>query len=1298
MLHRWILSAKSRSPIACLTNVAFSTEIYLVKITVIEIPDPPPPPPPGEVATPYNISNTPLEQTAAVPANVMIVMDTSGSMDWHLVTDGEDLDGGLRISNEDIANRSVRAESFVYLWDLPSNTYSPSSGFGRIAPTEEALDDEPRTKGNNYGVWRVRTHKYNSIYYNPEIMYTPWVGQDELNNDFGDADPENVRLNPVEVGDTIDLTALHSYTATSVPQWRVSGGTTNVAVDDVYLPFYYLTVAPEPLAWDATKTLVEIRSGAGPLSGGLFPGSLSREDCRVGDNDPLTCTYEQELQNFANWFQYYRSREFVVKNSIGSVVSEVQDIRVGYETVDNTTSEPIRPMNDLYSEGNKKLFLDNVYEVDSFGGTPLRQMLGRTGSILGCEIGSDCPALPPPDGICQQNFALIFSDGYWNGGTGITGNPDDDGPGPFDGGRYADDVSATLADVAMHYYETDMFTGVEDGVPVGTRDILGAPDGTFADETDLMHQHMKTFAISFGASGSVEDDDIPVNPTTPFTWPDPFSGAFAKIDDLRHAALNGRGSYINASNPEELQAAFEAAFLEFTQAASSSSAAAFNSTSLRDGTLLYRGFYDLRDNTGELTATAVDVHGDLADTPTWRASEQLNPGNKAPDDRVIVTFDPFTWDGTPFRFADLTATQQVTLSSTAVDFIRGDRSNELPDGAARYRERPLVDGLLGDIVNSSPVYVGRPRAINRDQAPYPTTDLYSDYVDANKDRTPVLYVGANDGMMHGFLATTGEELFGYVPNKIIDSSKGYHNDLSDVISPFYLHQYFVDLTPRFNDAYVKPEKGVSTKSWNSVLIGGLGGGGKGFFALNVNDPDTAFADEGSASDIVMWEFTDEDDTYPVDSAGTPLGGADGAITDPLGRPVKDLGYALSLPTLTMSNATDADGEKKWIALFGNGPNSTSGIAKLFGLFVDDGLDGWSAGDFLKLDTGFGVPIPPAQKAGYPNGLGTITAVDVDLNGTVDRAYGGDMLGNLFRFNLEDSDPDNWTVTRLFTASYNDGVTDVLQPIQARPLVVKHPEKPGFLIIFGTGSFFAKEDSGNTDVQSIYGIWDRGVSSPPTALAGSKTTRLVEQVITNVVDDSVTPSVTRRIHSNNPVNYQVEGASPGTYGWYIDLDMPRATTTISGAANDDTSGLAPPDPQFPGEKAIRRMLFRNGSVITTTILPANSEASCFGVRPGSIVLFDVLDGGNATGALIDFNNDGVIDSGDLVTVDGVEYAGGLLFERGDLDGSLVDISQLGGEGDTDFLFVSGGNDTVSYLIEDVNDSRTGRLSWWELESD
>ena len=618
-----------------------------------------------------------------------------------------------------------------------------------------------------------------------------------------DADWLNgIRLDPVDPDNTFPLLATHTYRSSDVPEWDSNGGTENLTID-VYIPRYYTTTATAPLQAHDPHTLVEIRPTTAPFTRGA-----DRTDCdAVGDD--RVCSYEQEIQNFANYMQYYRNREFVAKAGMGSVIEQVTDMRIGLETISATTSANVSLMNELSNEGNKRALLDTLYSVDSFGGTPLRQLLKRGGDILGCKTGSDCPALPEPEGACQQNFALLFTDGYWTSGTGVTNNADADDAGSiFDGGIYADSVGATLADTAMAYYKEDMFTAVSDEVPVSTRDFAGMPETHAFQDEEFMHQHMKTFAIAFGVQGSPDLDYDAIRAMPPETnaltaglaggelWPDPFDDAIFKIDDVFHAAMNGRGEYYEAGNPQELQAAIEAAFLEFSQASSSASAVAFNSTSLRNGTLLYRGFYDLRDRTGELRAQQLNP----VDGSVFPIDDPANPGWEAADklddvvnftSRAIITYDPSVRDGVLFDFPNLQPEQQGVLDEDQVNYLRGDRTDEVgmpPPGDSDLRKRADQGGLLGPIVNSAPVFVGAPVAINRDQAPYPTNDLYSDFKSSAENREPVVYVGANDGMLHGFHAETGVELLGYVPNMIIDASQQFSNKTERV--------YFAVLLPQ----------------------------------------------------------------------------------------------------------------------------------------------------------------------------------------------------------------------------------------------------------------------------------------------------------------------------------------------------------------------------------------------------------------------------------------------------------------------------------------------------------------------
>ena len=219
----------------------------------------------------------------------------------------------------------------------------------------------------------------------------------------------------------------------------------------------------------------------------------------------------------------------------------------------------------------------------------------------------------------------------------------------------------------------------------------------------------------------------------------------------------------------------------------------------------------------------------------------------------------------------------------------------------------------------------------------------------------------------------------------------------------------------------------------------------------------------------------------------------------------------------------------------------------------------------------------------------------------------------------------------------------------------------------------------------------------TANDDAKETRLVEQTITNVVDESQPLFARLRAVSANTVEYTPDGASGenGVYGWFIDLDPPRATTTLSGAANPDTSGQAPPAPQFPGERAVRRFVPRGDSLLVTTVIPRDANA-CLRAPPGAVFPIDLLTGGNPKRPILDLNNDGRVDDNDLVTVGGIAASAGFLLDTNMLDGTVVDPSVLLGTGEADFLFLSGGSDQQTIRIAGPEDPKTGRLSWRELD--
>ena len=301
---------------------------------------------------------------------------------------------------------------------------------------------------------------------------------------------------------------------------------------------------------------------------------------------------------------------------------------------------------------------------------------------------------------------------------------------------------------------------------------------------------------------------------------------------------------------------------------------------------------------------------------------------------------------------------------------------------------------------------------------------------------------------------------------------------------------------------------------------------------------------------------------------------------------------------------------------------------------------------------------------------------------MDFGYAGDLRGNMFRFDMTDPDPDNWTSTRIFRATYSDGTP---QPITTQPIVTLNTQADGVVVLFGTGSYFTTEDGTSTDIQTLYGIWDRIAASPFAAEANPPTASgnralLVEQEIINLFDPTL--GALRSLTSNDVV-YEVAGSR----GWYIDFDPVRPVTDVNGGPSTDEAGNAPPLVQFPGERAVRNLDLRGGFLFANTVIPRDN-LSC-DVSPGGFGLaLNPLTGGvggaNADTAF-DVNNDGNFDTGDLV---GGNVVSGLRFD----DAVPTDSTFIGNK-----RFTQLSDRTLD--IRDTNTgfgSRTGRLSWRELE--
>lgn len=457
-------------------------------------------------------------------------------------------------------------------------------------------------------------------------------------------------------------------------------------------------------------------------------------------------------------------------------------------------------------------------------------------------------------------------------------------------------------------------------------------------------------------------------------------------------------NYFPATSANKMQSAVDKAFEEMakqSQVGSGISLAA-NSTQLNEGTRSFQAQFASGSWAGDLLAFSVDENtGKLSTAPLWRAAEKLPVWSE----RKIFFHHPTGISGEHHiafnNFSTLTDAQKTALGNADVmNYIRGDVSKERRNGGG-FRNRAA---LLGDIVHSQPVYVGAPDPLLYRRAAFTGAGAYAAFAKSKADRKGVVYVGANDGMLHGFDANTGVELYAFIPNRVI------LNGLKDLSNPAYDHRYFVDGELTVADVYLG-----STKGWRTVLVGTLGRGGPGLFALDVTDP---------ANISLLWE------KGPADIP---------ALGRNLGKPV-------------IAQVADA----QWRVILGNGPDSTARKPQL--VMVNIGTGAVSV-----IDTG---------EAGGNNGLSAVFTWDASNNGFIDTVYAGDLLGNLWRFKLAGTGSS----AKLFTAL---GPDNKPQPITSAPLVGLQPGTQKTWVFFGTGRFLTRDDLQVKDIQTWYGMMDEG---------------------------------------------------------------------------------------------------------------------------------------------------------------------------------------------------------------------------------
>lgn len=708
------------------------------------------------------LSDTPmLSRIYPPPANIMFVLDDSGSMNYEILVKGE-YEGTFPNPDKLPLELDNDPHGYGYLFDdLGDNVYSYSAKPDWYAGPE----------GRKY--WKLQWFKTNKMYYNPNITYQPWpiVGGTALSN----ADPDRPRSHPVNDSNySLDLSG------------------TSFTIDGINIPHshYFVFSAkkakPYLVSLDASSSSIKYYEVT--VSGKGLAEKVT--ELNIDSNPPVDVKSERrfsaENQNFANWFTYFRRREFVAKNAIGNLVKDLSEVRIGIYGINQKIVVALEPVN--VTRGNSiadhsNMIMEKLYSYRSEGGTPLKKGLNTVGAFYKSNTGRIAGASGPKPydeaeqgAACQQSFSILLTDGYYSDfdftPSGI-GNADGDNGPP-----YADSSSDTLADISMFYYENDL-NSLADRFPTNRNDKAA-------------HQHVVTCAIAFGVSGTLDPDDYNSDFRHKKTnqiiqWPAiPDKYRAEAIDDLWHATVNGRGTFLNANSPQELSESLNNLKNAIKDhIAGSASSVVVNGDSLygRIGTAtyVYRSIYSYKDGewTGDIEAFRVDskTGNVLSKTPSWSAAQRLK--NKDWNQRLIATFNEI--EGKPFRHENLNEKQLNAIGAEPEKKVLYLRGAETPP----FRPRSLK---LGDIVNSAPVFL-------------------------TEGAEGIIYCGANDGMLHAFDASTGEELFAYVPNLVFDH-------LKRLTDPAYRHQFYVNLTPT-----VKRDIGIlGTKDFNSLLVGGLGQG------------------------------------------------------------------------------------------------------------------------------------------------------------------------------------------------------------------------------------------------------------------------------------------------------------------------------------------------------------------------------------------------------------------------------------------------------------------------------------------
>jgi type IV pilus assembly protein PilY1 len=930
--------------------------------------------------------------------------------------------------------------------------------------------------------------------------------------------------------------------------------------------------------------------------------SYTRASARI-DCAGATCTYAEEMTNFANWYAYYRKRLLMAKTAVGRAFAPLNDTyRVGLITIcpisgscDSTSTTDGKAVVaakylkvDTFDATHKSDWYTKLYSIQTAGFTPLREALSRVGQLFAGQLGSHLTTGltavdDPMTASCQPNFAILATDGYWNGFTGqkLDGSAMDNEDGNASGTDKWTSVATgtfegtgatstgSLADVAMYYYKNDLRTSG----PLSTDNVRT----TTKDKASF--QHMVTFTIGLGLDGQLTyQRDYETAKTGDFfnitqgtdVWPVPAADQPSALDDLWHAAVNGRGLFFSARNPSELAASLQDTLNELRGDTGAGAAAATSNLQPVSGdNFAFVASYHSGDWWGELSARTIDLTTldvSVPEAQLWSAKDKLDATKW--DSRVIYTFDPgdtagnklknFCWPGTGTAVcadgSGLTSAEQAWFTATKlsqtsnwgaagspqwtnatgkslVDYVRGDASNEDTGlGGTQDLYRPRVS-KLGDLVNAQPAYV-RKSTFNFSDKGYAgfkactagtgTGCNVAQFPNASIPRRGTVYAAGNDGMLHAFETDVNNSPYYQTegiasPALTDDKYSGGNNTGNGVERWSYIPRMLME---------------------NLTLLAD---------SANIHH----FFADGSprAFDICISNpCAGQDDWRTILVAGVNAGGSIGTGPGSLGYYALDITNPLApkgMWEFTNNGVcyTDTDIAKqdktsdcnlgltygmpvvakrtngRWVVLVTSGYNNTfrGGDGRGY-LYILDAVTGVILD---RITTGSG-------SAASPSGLAKIAAWadDISTDATALAVYGGDLDGNLWRFKLDAS-----PVTVTLVAALKDSSGNA-QPVTTTPELTLVQGKR--VILVGTGKFIENTDKTPPfKTQTIYALADDDAVTGPGP------------VIKNVRDpadiavETFAPGadVDERTIKGTPPDWKTQ------HGWLADLPDPGERVNI-----------------------------------------------------------------------------------------------------------------------------------------------------------